>query len=67
MITDNPTHLNCPYCPAQAYPSVSLSLDGETALRKYVCPAQHKFFILLEDASFKYGWNSSEEANENRN
>ena len=60
MITDNPTHLNCPYCPAQAYSGVRFVMDG-FSMRKYACPAQHKFFILAEDTSFDYGFNNIEE------
>ena len=56
MIEDNPTHLNCPYCPAQAFPSVRLVMD-DLSMRKYVCPAQHVSFILAEDTNFNYGFN----------
>jgi hypothetical protein len=56
----NPTHLNCPWCPAQAFPSVCLVV-GDVSTRKYVCPAQHVFFILSEDTSFNYGHNLTQE------
>jgi hypothetical protein len=56
MIADNPTHLNCPWCPAQAFPGVLLVMD-DLHLRKYVCPAQHAFFIFTEDTSFNFGHN----------
>ena len=59
MITDNPTHLNCPYCPAQAYSGVRFVMDG-FSMRKYACPAQHKFFIFAEDTSFNFGYNTLE-------
>jgi len=61
MIADNPTHLNCPFCPAQAYPSVRLVMEDHLSMRKYICPAQHKFFILAEDPSFNFGHNKEDE------
>ena len=56
MIEDNPTHFNCPYCPAQAFPSVRLVMD-DLSMRKYVCPAHHSFYIEKEDTSFDFGYN----------
>lgn len=58
MITENPTHLACPYCPAQAY------LDKTKVVMnwflEYKCPANHKFYIEFEDTSFNFGHNQEE-------
>jgi hypothetical protein len=56
MITDNPTHLNCPWCPAQSYP------EGTPVLgyQHYRCPAHHHFLIETEDVSFNYGHNKED-------
>ena len=48
MITNNsPTHLTCPYCPAQAYPSgFPRQCTGMGRLLEYKCPANHRFYIV---------------------
>ena len=56
MENETPSYLTCPWCNAQAYRSVHLTL-GDVSLRKYVCPAQHVSFILAEDTNFNYGFN----------
>lgn len=56
MENETPSYLTCPWCNAQAFPSVRLVMD-DLSMRKYVCPAQHKFFILAEDPSFDFGYN----------
>ena len=49
-----PTHLQCPYCPAQAYPAMLRgSIDGHLGyptkpVRLYTCPQKHKFYIHPE-------------------
>lgn len=43
-----PTHLNCPYCPAQSYPIYGdNALDGKL-VRRFVCPASHIFYVNPE-------------------
>lgn len=45
-----PTHLTCPYCPAQAYPKPKkymLVREG-TIICEYACPANHTFFAREE-------------------
>ena len=53
---DTPSHLNCPYCPAQAFP-VKAVIPGSTSttgyLLEYLCPARHRFYIG-EDTSFNH-------------
>jgi hypothetical protein len=43
-----PTHLNCPYCPAQAIPKRALfnseQLKDGSHIKEYICPAKHTFF-----------------------
>jgi hypothetical protein len=39
-----PEYLNCPYCPAQAYPVVFT--DG--TFQGYACPAKHLFYIVIQ-------------------
>jgi len=36
-------------------------MEDHLSMRKYVCPAQHKFFILAEDPSFNFGHNKETE------
>lgn len=43
-----PTHLNCPYCPAQSYPIVDNLTVGNKLARRFVCPAGHAFFVTPE-------------------
>jgi hypothetical protein len=57
--TDNPTHLTCPWCPAQAYIRGCVNLDPN--LVKYECPAHHRFYIEEEDDSFNFGHNKETE------
>ena len=53
----NPTYLNCPWCPAQAYLSLvgwdrCSSDDGSDkmiVLAEYRCPAHHRFFIQEQE------------------
>jgi hypothetical protein len=51
-----PTHLTCPYCPAQAVRSAdnpkgihflfeNVQFPDKLHLAKYVCPARHEFWI----------------------
>jgi hypothetical protein len=37
-----PTHLTCPWCPAQAFPRGLM----QNLMQAYECPAQHEFYIL---------------------
>ena len=50
---DNPTHLNCPYCPAQSYPlrAAEINVAPNVYLQRFECPAKH-FFYIPEDISF---------------
>jgi hypothetical protein len=60
MIAENPTHLNCPYCPSQGiYWRLEIQPFGKD-LAAYKCPAQHKFFVLAEDPSFNLGHNKED-------
>jgi len=44
--TNKPTHLNCPWCPAQAFPARCPGSTFETGyLYGYKCPAGHVFYI----------------------
>jgi hypothetical protein len=56
---DNPTHLSCPWCPAQAFPC---EVQLRPNLLRYQCPARHTFFIRDdEDTTFDYGYNEQKE------
>jgi hypothetical protein len=57
MIADNPTHLNCPYCPAQAF---LLQARWSMTFAEYGCPAHHRFYIEVEDTSFNFGHNKED-------
>lgn len=55
MYTPRPTHLNCPWCPAQAYPLMPKENKGDHTV--YQCPARHQFMIRVveeEHASTVY-------------
>jgi hypothetical protein len=49
------THLTCPFCPAQGYPSTMLDklwVGGFKAfqpIHRYVCPAGHVFYVEPEE------------------
>lgn len=44
-MTEVPTHLNCPFCLAQAYTGdLSINIYG-IRLQGYRCPAKHAFYI----------------------
>ncbi len=45
-----PTYLNCPYCPAQAYPSITDRLFEKLCVETYRCPAKHWFLIQKQIA-----------------
>ena len=58
MITENPTHLNCPYCPAQSFVGrVREHYHPYISQVEYKCPGGHHFFIETEDTSFNFGYN----------
>lgn len=61
MQKENPTHLNCAWCPAQAFPDAGLTQACSAALIRYRCPANHFFFVLAEDTSFNFGHNKEQE------
>lgn len=54
-----PTHLSCPYCPAQSvnggefkgmsyiFQNVQFP-DGKKLMRRYVCPSKHSFWVEPE-------------------
>jgi hypothetical protein len=48
-----PTHLTCPYCPAQAMPAMARGMVGGEQVRLYVCPSKHKFYIHPEEINAK--------------
>jgi len=56
---ENPTHLTCPFCPAQAFPNDPGGLWH--GLVRYGCPAKHQFYIIAEDTSFNFGHNLTTE------
>lgn len=40
------TYLNCPFCPAQAYPQPTENmLKVGWGIQKFQCPARHVFFV----------------------
>jgi hypothetical protein len=44
-----PTHLQCPYCPAQSYPTgLERWLGTIGAVAQFSCPAKHTFYTRLE-------------------
>jgi len=43
-----PSHLTCPYCPAQAMPT-NVQQVGVKPLRQYQCPAKHTFYVQPEE------------------
>ena len=55
------SHLTCPYCPAQAFPS---KLQPVLEFTLYTCPAKHRFFIEAGDITFDYGKNYEQEERE---
>lgn len=48
-----PTHLTCPFCPAQALPEWetmhyifnNVRFRDGVRMKKYICPAKHSFFV----------------------
>jgi hypothetical protein len=44
----NSPHLNCPYCPAQAFGVDFLQLLPLESLQKYKCPSGHIFYVKVE-------------------
>ena len=53
--TNAPTHLTCPYCPAQAFVKhrqwVPISQLTRILLIKYSCPAKHEFYVEGEKSN----------------
>lgn len=47
-VTYWPTHLTCPYCPAQATPTVTRGAVERKAVRQYMCPQFHLFLAYAE-------------------
>lgn len=44
-----PTHLTCPYCPAQAFPAkTSILLEQHVDVMKFQCAVKHSFFVEEE-------------------
>lgn len=49
-----PSHLNCPYCPAQAFIQPDRRRDLELEpIRMYVCPQRHRFYAPPEQMGEK--------------
>lgn len=46
---ETPTHLDCPYCPAQSFPAATFGLrtsdQGPIWVTRFECPAKHCFYI----------------------
>lgn len=40
-----PTYLNCPFCPAQSFPTPRNKSHKDTDTCLYQCPARHAFLI----------------------
>lgn len=49
-----PTHLTCPYCPAQAVPDKINEIQtwGGNHLMPYLCPSKHKFYAPPEKEGY---------------
>lgn len=43
-------YLNCPYCPAQAYPSMTVRIWKDTTLVMYQCTCKHTFYTRPEES-----------------
>jgi transposase-like protein len=61
MQSESPTHLTCPYCPAQAYLKRKCFLEGlRYGAVRYECSGGHRFWTREEDPSFNFGHNKKE-------
>jgi hypothetical protein len=42
-------YLNCPFCPAQAYPQSTLAARWDNGLVLFSCESQHEFYVEREE------------------